>query len=117
VQLAFTAALTGIPGVGLGGFVAGFVVSELLAALLNGVCLVRATGLTPRLFHWLTAPGLASLLMGLCVNLLFRELLGRGLAAVPAALGCAVFGGVLYLSALSAQGVALRPLFRPGREG
>lgn len=112
VQLAFTAALTGIPGVGLWGFVIGFIVSDLLAALLNGISLVRATGLPLRLYAWVTAPGLASILMGLCVNLLFRELLRRGMEALPAALACVVFGGVMYLSALAAQGVDLRELFR-----
>ena len=44
------------------------------------------------------------------VNLLFRELLRRGLAALPAALACWLFGAVLYLAALSAQGVGWRDL-------
>ena len=110
VQLLFTATLTGLPGVGLGGFLLGFVASGLVGALLNGVSLVRAVGLPLRLFQWITAPGLASLLMGLCVNLLFRELLRRGLAALPAALACGLFGAVLYLAALSAQGVGWRDL-------
>ena len=110
VQLLFTAALTGRPGVGLGGFFAGFVASAALGALLNAVSLVRAVGLPLRLFQWFTAPALASLLMALCANLLFRELLARGLAPLPAAVGCALFGGVLYLAALSAQGVTIRTL-------
>ena len=110
VQLLFTAALTGRPGVGLGGFFAGFVASAALGALLNAVSLVRAVGLPLRLFQWFTAPALASLLMAMCANLLFRELLARGLAPLPAAVGCALFGGVLYLAALSAQGVTVRTL-------
>lgn len=116
VQLAFTAALTGIPGVGLRGFVLGFVVSGLLGMLLNAVSLVRAVHLPLRLYTWFTAPGLASLLMGLCCNLLFRELLRRGLAELPAALGCALFGAVLYLAALSAQGVGFNDLFSSARK-
>ena len=31
---------------------------------------------------------------------------------VPAALACLLFGGVLYLAALQAQGIHLRRLFR-----
>ena len=116
VQLAFTAALTGIPGVGLWGFVLGFIVSDLLATVLNAVSLVRATGLQLKVYTWLTAPGLASILMGLCANLLFQELSRRGMAALTAALVCVVFGGVMYLSALSAQGVRLVDLFRIRRK-
>ncbi len=116
VQLAFTAALTGIPGVGLRGFVLGFVASSLLGMVLNAASLMRAVGLPLRLYAWFAAPGLASLLMGLCCNLLFRELLRRGLAELPAALGCALFGAVLYLAALSAQGVGLSDLISGWRK-
>ena len=35
-----------------------------------------------------------------------------GLEALPAALACLLFGGVLYLAALQAQGIHLRRLFR-----
>ncbi|MEG2119401.1 MAG: polysaccharide biosynthesis C-terminal domain-containing protein [Pseudoflavonifractor sp.] len=111
VQLAFTYLLVGIPGVGLQGYVLGFLVSTALDVLLKWRHVRSATGLKPRFFQWLTAPALAALLMGLTVNLLFPLLLGRGVNGGGACLCCLVFGGVLYLAALSAQGVHPCTLF------
>ena len=102
----------GLPGVGLRGYVAGFVLSSALGALLNYREAARHTGLRPRLFQWCTAPALSALLMGLVVNLLFRILLDAGMGGAAACLACILFGGVLYLTALSAQGVRPSQLFR-----
>ena len=112
VQLGCTWALMGLPGVGLRGYVAGFVLSSALGALLNYGEAARHTGLRTRLFQWCTAPALSALLMGLVVNLLFRILLDAGMDGAPACLACILFGGVLYLTALSAQGVRPSQLFR-----
>ena len=62
----------------------------------------------------MVAPGLAALLMGLTCNLLFHVLLDAGVGEVTAMGGCALFGCVLYLAALQAQGVRLTRLFRLG---
>lgn len=112
VQLGCTWVLMGLPGVGLGGYVAGFVFSSALGALLNYWEVSRRTGLKPRLFQWCTAPALSALLMGLVINLLFRILLDAGMDGAAACLACILFGGVLYLAALSAQGVRPSQLFR-----
>ena len=112
VQLACTYWLMGLPGMGLRGYVAGVVISSALGMLLNWWAVSRATGLRLALYRWLTAPALAALLMGLCCNLLFQVLLDTGLDGPVAVLACLVFGGVLYLSALSAQGVRPWALFR-----
>ena len=112
VQLAFTLALVPLPGVGMGGYVAGAVVST---ALELGLCLwqvVRATGLAVRPFQWMAAPGLSALLAGLTGNLLFRVLKDSGLDPVPAGLATLAFALVLYLAALQAQGVRAREVLR-----
>ncbi|MGM9608196.1 MAG: polysaccharide biosynthesis C-terminal domain-containing protein [Oscillospiraceae bacterium] len=115
VQLLFTWFTVGIPGVGLKGYVAGFLVSSVLGLGLNLISTIRATGLRLRPFEWLVSPALASILMGLCVNLLFRWTGDQG-ASLPFSLVlCVVFGVVEYLAALQAQGVRLRELFRVGR--
>jgi stage V sporulation protein B len=110
IQLAFT--FFAVERVGLLGYVAGFLVSSGVGVLLNWWGVARATGLKPQLFQWLISPALAALLTGLCINLLFQVLLDRGFAAVPSAAGCLIFGAVLYLSALQAQGVRPLQLFR-----
>ncbi len=112
VQLGCTYVLMGLPGVGLGGYVAGFVLSCGLGVLLNWRQTALATGLRPALFQWCTAPALAALLTGLCDNLLFHFLLDQGMEGVLAVLWCLVFGAVLYLAALTAQGVHLGQIFR-----
>ena len=112
VQLGCTWVLMGLPGVGLEGYVAGFVLSSALGALLNYREVARRTGLRPRFFQWCTAPVLSALLMGLVINLLFSVLLNAGMDGAAACLVCILFGGVLYLAALSAQGVRPSQLFR-----
>ena len=112
IQLGFTLALVPLPGVGMGGYVAGAVVST---ALELGLCLrqlARSVGLKIQPFQWLTAPGLAALLAGLTGNLLFRVLKDSGLDPVPAGLSTLVFFLVLYLAALQAQGVQAREVLR-----
>ena len=112
VELVIVFFAVGVPGVGLLGYVWAFLISSLLGVVLGMASLHRATGLRPQLFLWVTAPGLAALLAGLVINLLFAILQDRGLAALHAAVVCLVFGGVLYLAALHAQGVRVRELFR-----
>lgn len=112
VQLACTYWLMGLPGMGLKGYVAGVMISSALGVLLNWASVARATGMRPALYRWLTAPALSALLMGLCCNLLFQVLLDTGLEEILAAGVCVAFGVVLYLSALSAQGVRPGALFR-----
>lgn len=112
VQLAFTACLVGVPSVGMGGFVAGMLVSTALGLVLCAWRLRAFTGLSFRLFHWVTAPGLAALLSALVTNLLFQVLRDSGVPVFWRIPGALAFGLVLYIAALSAQGVPLRGLFR-----
>jgi hypothetical protein len=69
-------------------------------------------GLRLPLFEGFTAPGLASLLTGLCVHLLFRTLSSMGMEVAAAVVICLAFGIGLYLLTLRVQGVELRALFR-----
>ena len=112
VQLAFTAGLVARPGVGIRGYVLGALVTAALGLTLCAWQVVRATGLRMRLFQWATAPGLAALLMALETNLLYRVLRDSGIPLSRSLTAALIFGGVLYLAALNAQGVHLRELFR-----
>lgn len=112
VQLAFTWVGTGIPGVGLYGYILGFVVSSALSVLVELALVARCTGLRPALFQALTAPALAALLTGLCVNLLFHSVVSMGLEVPVSVLLSLVFGGFLYLLTLRVQGVEPLKLFR-----
>lgn len=106
IQLAFT--WTTVARWGLGGYVAGFVCTCALSFCLDLHCVCQTASLQPRFVQWFLSPVLAALLMGLSANLLFRWLTDGG-APLPAAAGItAVFGLVLYLAALQAQGVGLK---------
>ena len=111
VQLAFTAVLVARPGVGISGYVLGTLVTAALGLALCAWQVVRATGLKLKLFQWATAPGLAALLMALVTNLLYQVLRDSGLSLPHSLTAALLFGGVLYLAALNAQGVHLRELF------
>lgn len=113
VQLLFTLLLVSRPGIGMAGYVAGAVVAALLEVVLCLLAVKQATGLPIALFSWLVAPGLASALSGLTANLLFRYLKNSGIPLLPA-MGCVgLFAVVLYVAALSAQGVHLTALLNP----
>ncbi len=112
VQLACTFVLMGLPGVGLKGYVIGFVVSSVLGVVLKWIQVRKATKVKLRLFQWGTAPALSALLMGLVVNLLFRVLMNSGVDGPISCLACLVFGTILYLTALNVQGVHPTELFR-----
>ena len=112
VQLLFTWFTVGLPGVGLRGYIVGFLVSSVLGLILNLASTIRVTGLRIRLFEWLVSPALAAVLTGLCSNLLFRCLTDSGVPLTLSVAACLVFGIVEYLAALHAQGVRLRALFR-----
>ena len=112
VQLGFTACLAGDPDIGMGGFVLGTLVSAALGTALCAGRLAAFTGLKFRIFDWLTAPGLAALLSGLTSNLLLQVCRANGVPTLPGLLGTLLFGLLLYLAALNAQGVCVRSVFR-----
>ena len=112
VQLLFTLALVPLPGVGMGGYVAGAAASSVLELALCLCRVVQKTGLRVESFRWLAAPGLASLLSALTGNLLFRVLKDSGLSPVAAGGATLAFSLVLYLAALQAQGVDPRGQLR-----
>lgn len=102
VQLLFTV-LT-VRRWGLCGYIAGYLVSSVLGLELNRKAACRVLGLRTQIYRSMLLPATASLLTGLCCHFLLYELLGRGLPLVPALVLCALFGLLLYLSALQAQG-------------
>lgn len=112
VQLFLTWWRMGLPHVGLRGYVEALLVSTVLGVILHWTSLSRTIALEPRPFPWLVAPGLSALLSGLCVSLLFPLLTGAGAGEGSGCLICLLFGILLYLSAMSAQGV-LRSRPRP----
>lgn len=104
IQLGFT--LCTVSRWGPGGFVAGFVLSAAVGAVLDLRAVCRAAEIRPEWRSWFLAPVLAALLMGLWSNLLFRLLTDGGMGHGPACGIVAVFGLLLYLAALQAQNIA-----------
>lgn len=114
IQLGFTYFGTAIPGVGMNGFIAGFIVSSVFGFGLNLFFLARETGMTVDLTGWLVSPGLAALSMGLAMRLV-TECFGGGF---PAAVCGTAAGLIVYLVLLRLQGVRLElrrlgDVFRP----
>ena len=105
VQLAFTYFLVGIPGVGLWGYAAGFCVSNLLCVRLAYGPIEKLCNLKFDGFSWVIAPGLATLLSVLWVNLLHSILVVSGCGAGLAVLVSLVCGTVLYLVTMAAMGI------------
>jgi stage V sporulation protein B len=112
ILLAITCATVGRPEFGLRGFAWGYVLSAAIGAYLSWKKLSKETGLKLPVFEWFMAPILAATLSASCTQLLYTVLLRDGLTILPAGSACLVFGLLLYLAALQAQGVSLTRLLR-----
>ena len=110
VQLWFTLWLVPIPDVGMRGYVIGAMVSVGLECALCLWKLLRATGMRGDGYRWLIAPGLAASLAALTGNLLLRWLKDHGVSVIPAGVVVLLFGAVIYLAALQAQGIEVKTL-------
>lgn len=106
IQLVFTVCT--VSRWGLGGFVAGFVISSLIGMLCDLRSLCRTAKLKPAIRVWFLAPVLAAVLTGMWGRLLFRILTDSGAGHGAACLAVVVLGGLLYLAALQAQGIKRR---------
>lgn len=97
VRLGCTVSLTALPGMGMGGYVAGTLVGTGLELLLCLLVASKRTGLKADLKGWLLAPGLGAALAGLNGTLLLHLLEGSGVPEMWTVPLCLLFGGGLYL--------------------
>ena len=100
LQVLGTFSLTAIPGVGMGGYVAGAVLSAAVELVLCLAAVMRGTGLRLELRNWLLAPGLAAALAGLNAGLLLRVFQNAGLKPLWASLASLLFALGQYLLVL-----------------
>lgn len=100
VQVMCTFLLTGLPGVEMGGFVVGAVLSAALELVVCLLVVVRETGLALVFGTWLLAPGLASALAGLNGRLLLEVLKKSGVTTTMAGAAALLLGVVQYLTVL-----------------
>ncbi len=105
VQLALTALLMGRPGVGMGGFVVGVVVSSVVGLVLCGWAVRRYTKLRMNLWKRMGLPGLAALLSWQTALLLCNWLNAAAAARTLRVGAVLAFGILVYLCALCAMGV------------
>lgn len=93
LQVLCTFLLTALPGVGMGGYVTGVVLSAVLELVLCLGAVRRAVGMGLEVRRWLLAPGLSALLSGLNASLLLKILRNAGLEAITAC-GCSLLFGI-----------------------
>lgn len=105
IQLCFT--VLGINRFGFPAYLVGMLLSSALGLLLRLGILVRFTGFSLDIYNCFTAPCLAALFSGLCVNLFYRILCQNTLPLCFSLALSACVGLFLYLSVLSAQGFSL----------
>lgn len=84
VQLVCTITLAPQPGIGLGGYVFGTVLSLGAELALFLLVTLKKTALSPDWFSWMTAPGLASALGAATASLLIAWLKMQGLSSLAA---------------------------------
>lgn len=96
VQVACTFFLTTVPGVEMGGFVCGVLISAGLELVLCLCAVVRATHLKISVFRWTFVPALAAALAGIDGTLLLRFLNYTTLNRAWAAFAAFLFAAVQY---------------------
>ena len=96
VRLGCTVALTMLPGVGMGGYVAGTLVGSVLELLLCLLAAGKYGGFKWEPTKWLLTPVLGAALGGLNASLLFRVMRNSGVAEIWTILLSLSFGGGLY---------------------
>ena len=106
VQLFFTY-LVGFPGIGISGFVIGYVVSSGVTAVLNFSCLIRKFRLRPRFSNWFVTPLLAAAFSALICDIVHKATLARAFSDAASAIIALAVGGFAYAVALSALGTNL----------
>ncbi len=105
-QVACTYLLTGLPGVEMGGFVAGALLSAVLELVLCLGAVIKTTSMPLALGRWLLPPGLASLLMGLNASILLDVLKNTGLSPLRCMAAVLPLALLQYLTVLH----LLRPI-------
>ncbi len=103
LQLGFTWSV-GFSHIGMQGYVAGYVFSSGLCALLNFLCLKKKLCLSPRWGNWFFTPLLASVFSGLMCNIAYNLLLSRALPLYLCLILAAAAALVSYAISLGAMG-------------
>ena len=106
VQLFFTY-LVGFPGIGISGFVIGYVISSWITAVLNFSCLVRKFRLRPRYSNWFVTPLLAAAFSALICDIVHSGMTARTFPDASCAIIAGAVGIFAYSVALSALGTNL----------
>lgn len=106
IQLIFT--WFSVASHGLGGYVAGFLLSSLVGMGLNLISVLRHTAMPFKFAEWFLCPLLSATLMGLCAHFLRTAFLNGGLSASLSSMIAAALGLVVYTAALQAQGLLPR---------
>lgn len=98
--------LVGIPSIGIYGFLAGYIVSSILMSALDLLCLIRRLKLQIQWNNWVITPLLASILAGLCANLLLQIAQNDGLGSWVSLLLSLSGSCLVYLLTLRVQGTS-----------
>lgn len=106
VQLFFTY-LVGFPGIGISGFIIGYVLSSGITAVLNFSCLVRKFKLRPRFSNWFMTPLLASCFSALICDIVYNGMIARAYPEVSSVIIAGAIGIFAYALSLSALGTNL----------
>jgi len=106
VQIALTWCV-GFPEIGMSGFVAGYIASGAITALLNFCRIIRKLRLRPRYSNWFLTPLLASTLAALLCDISFDLFLSLAFSLPISILLAGIIGIITYSVALSALGTSI----------
>lgn len=106
IQLFFTLG-AGLPRVGMSGYIAGYIISDVFMVVLNIHCIIKKLKMRIRWFNWFFIPVICSALSGLIINLAYTLLRFDGVGEWHALLVSLVMGALSYLICLNLMGTSI----------
>jgi stage V sporulation protein B len=105
IQILCTYYLIAQPDIGINGFIIGFFLNTVTVSFLNFITAIRVTKLRIEWMEWFIKPGLAALLMGLSVRLMYLILIDLEVSYVISFMSSITVGLLIFITVLFLLGI------------
>lgn len=108
VQLTFTYFLTGDPRFGIYGYIAGYLISDVLLMALHMFFVLKRTKIRVQWGSWFLLPAISSTFVGILTRMIFIYMKDHGINQPISLVGAVGFGVAIYLILLRVEGIRIR---------
>lgn len=112
VQLGFTYFLTGDPRFGIHGYIAGYLISDVLLMVLHMYFVLRRIKMRIQWGSWFILPAISATFVGILTRMAFDYIKEKGLSQPISLIGAIGFGIMIYYVLLQVEGIKVKKYFR-----